>query len=267
MLSSLLPTALAKAAAVVGLFTIGTSSLALAGALPAPIQDRIDGRDTERVVATLADAPESPVTRPPTESDAPLAAAHLPEPGTPLPEVAAHLGEHAEELGLLADADLHTFLEQVDPDGSGRQALTERLDQVAGELAQRGPALDELVEQVRQPAVDALADARQLAEAHEDELAAQLETARQLLLERFADVRTRVEAHADRPLAADLLGQLDDIAARIEGVELDGVDALNGWFDIASGLLDRVGQPAPSERVGSLIDRLRERLAPPAPAG
>lgn len=267
MLSSLLPTALAKAAAVVGSFTLGTSSLALAGVLPAPIQDRIDGRDTERVVATLADAPESPVAAPPTTGDAPLAAAHLPEPGTPLPEVAAHLGEHAEELGQLADGHIDTFLEQVDPDGTGRQALTERLDAVAGQLAQRGPELDELAQQARQPVVDALAEARQQVEAHADELAAQLETARQLLLDRFADVRTRVEAHADRPLAAALLGQLDDIAARIEGVELDGVDALNVWFDTASGLLDRLGETAPSERFGTLLDGLRERLAPPAPAG
>lgn len=259
MLSSLLPTTLAKAAAVVGSFTIGTSSLALAGALPID-----DGRDTEPAV-TVVDAPESPVA--PPRGDAPLVAAHVPEPGTPLPEVAAHLGEHAEELGQLAEERVDTFLDQVDPDGTRRQAVTERLDEVAAGLAQRGPELDVLAEEARQLAVDALADARLLAEAHADELAARLETARQRLLERFADVRSRLEAHADQPLAAALLGQLDDIAARIEGLDLGDVDGLDAWFDIASALLDRVGQPAPSELLGGMLDGLRERLAPSAPAG
>lgn len=264
MLSSLLPTVLAKAAAVIGSFAIGTTSLAVAGVLPGPIQDRIDGHDAERV-ATVVDALEATVAPPP--GDGALAAAHLPEPGTPLTEVAADVGEHAEELGQVAEERIDTFIEQVDPDTSHGEAATERLDEVAAELAQRAPELDESAEQARQLAVDALAAARQQAQAHAAELAARLETERQRLLDQLADVRTRVEAHGDHPLAAVLLGQLDDIAARIEDLELGDVDALDGWFDAASGLLDSLGEPAPSELGGSLLDGLRERLTPPVPAG
>lgn len=264
MLSSLLSTTLAKAAAVIGSCAIGTTSLALTGALPAPIQDRIDGRDGERV-ATVVDALEATVAPPP--GDGALAASHLPEPGTPLTEVAADLGEHAEELGQVAEERIATFIEQVDPAGSHRQAATERLDEVAAELAQRAPELDASAEQARQLALDALDAARQQAQAHADELAARLETERQRLLAQLADARARVEAHAQQPLAAALLGQLDDIAARIQDLELGDVAALDGWFEAASALLDSLGQPAPSELGGSLLDRLRERLAPPTPAG
>lgn len=262
MLSSFLPTTLAKVAAVIGSFTIGTSSLALAGALPGPIQDRLDGGDTEQV-ATVPAASAPALAAPAAES--PVAAAHLPEPGTPVPEVVADLGEHAEELVQLGEERVEDFLERVDPDGTRRQAVTERLDEVAGRLAERAPELDAMAEQARQRALEALAEARQQAEEHAEELAATLEAARQRLLERLADVRARLEADADRPIASALLGQLDEIAARIEGLELGEVDAIDGWFDTASGLLDALGERDPSELLGGLLDRVRERLAPPAP--